>query len=67
MKQINRIYGGVGAETRKSQVSFQIISLMRGLPLIIFLTHYIYKTERPVNVKTFLQAITIYFQLVLTC
>ena len=34
MKQINRIYGGVEAETRKSQVSFQIISLMRGLPSI---------------------------------
>ena len=31
MKQINRIYGGTEAETRKSQVSFQIISLMRGL------------------------------------
>ena len=34
MKQINRIYGGVEAETRKSQVSFQIIGLMRGLPSI---------------------------------
>ena len=34
MKQINRIYGGVEAETRKSQASFQIISLMRGLPSI---------------------------------
>ena len=34
MKQINRIYGGAEAETRKSQVSFQIISLMRGLPSI---------------------------------
>ena len=30
--KINRIYGGVEAETRKSQFSFQIISLMRGLP-----------------------------------
>ena len=27
MKQINRIYSGVEAETRKSQVSFQIIRL----------------------------------------
>ena len=27
MKQINRFYGGVEAETRKSQISFQIISL----------------------------------------
>ena len=35
--------------------------------MIIFLTHYTYKTERPLNAKTFLQAITIYFQLVLTC
>ena len=34
MKQINRIYGGVEAETRKSQVSFHIISPMRGLPSI---------------------------------
>ena len=34
MKQINRIYGGVEAETRKSRVSFQIISLMLGLPSI---------------------------------
>ena len=29
MKQINRIYGGVEAETRKSQVSFQITSHAR--------------------------------------
>ena len=36
MKQINRIYGAVEAETRKSQVSFQIISLMRGLPSLGF-------------------------------
>ena len=36
MKRINRIYGEVEAETRKSQVSFQIISLMRGLPSIRF-------------------------------
>ena len=28
MKQIDRIYGGDEAETKKSQVSFQIISLM---------------------------------------
>ena len=34
MKQINIIYGGVEAETRKSYVSFQIVSLMRGLPSI---------------------------------
>ena len=34
MKQINIIYGGVKAETRKFQVSFQIISLIRGLPSI---------------------------------
>ena len=34
MKQINRFYGGVEAETMKSQVSFQIISLKRGLPSI---------------------------------
>ena len=34
MKQINRIHDGIEAETRKSQVSFQIISLMRGLPSI---------------------------------
>ena len=34
MKQINRIYGGVEAETRKFQVSFQFISLMLGLPSI---------------------------------
>ena len=32
MQQFNRIYGGVEAETRKSQISFQIISLMQGLP-----------------------------------
>ena len=36
MKQIDIIYGGVEAETRKSQVSFQIIGLMRGLPSIRF-------------------------------
>ena len=34
MKQINRIYGGIEAETRKTQVSLQIISHMRGLPSI---------------------------------
>ena len=34
MTQINRIYGGIEAETRKSQVSFQIISLILGLPSI---------------------------------
>ena len=34
MKQVNRFHGGVEAETRKSQVCFQIISLMRGLPSI---------------------------------
>ena len=34
MKQVNRFYGGVEAETRKSQVSFQIISFRRGLPSI---------------------------------
>ena len=30
----NRIYDGVEAETRKSQASFRLFSLMRGLPSI---------------------------------
>ena len=31
---IDRIYDGVEAETRKSQASFRLFSLMRGLPSI---------------------------------
>ena len=88
MSETNRIYDGVEAETRKSQVSFQNIQSYarlaehktndlkpslgfpcRGLNSIIdyFLTHYIYETEMPFSAKTYVQAITIYFRLVLTC
>ena len=61
LPEANRIYDGVEAETRKSQASFQILESYARL------AHYIHKTERPFNSKTFVQAITIYFKLLLTC
>ena len=62
---------------------FRLFSLMPGLhnnlkmslgfpcrvlnPIIDYFSRIIYKTERPFNASPFVQAIYIYFQLVLTC